>query len=96
MTNKQKKRSNASHHGSKGFDSDSGLNVTEGSSVKIKNRHSDPLKLKEEKQEKTHWSIHSISNVIVGLVVMIAISYTHSHFMWQLHENKLWFTNIQV
>ncbi|XP_059176524.1 probable C-mannosyltransferase DPY19L3 [Physella acuta] len=94
MTNKQKKRSNAAHYGSKSFEPDNGLDASEGSG-KMKNRHSDPLNLKEQKQGKTHWSISSIVNVTVGLVVMVALSYTHSCYMWQLHENKLWFTNIQ-
>ena len=35
-------------------------------------------------------------NTIVGYLVMIVLSYQFSHYLYQLHENDLWFSEIMV
>ena len=35
-------------------------------------------------------------NTIIGYLVMIVLSYQFSHYLYQLHENDLWFSEIMV
>lgn len=40
--------------------------------------------------------IFKLLNFVVAVGVMLVISYKHSEYMYTLHENNLWFTNIKV
>ena len=33
---------------------------------------------------------------LLGVSVCMAVGYKHSSYMYQLHENQLWFSNIKV
>jgi hypothetical protein len=37
-----------------------------------------------------------VGSAVVGLVAMVYCGYVHSIYMWTIHENNLWFTNIKV
>lgn len=41
-------------------------------------------------------SFYTWINIVVGLIAMTACGYIHALFMYTLHENNMWFTNIQV
>lgn len=41
-------------------------------------------------------SFTSVINVLIGVLAMLGVSYVHSRYMYQIHENQLWFTNIKV
>ena len=41
-------------------------------------------------------NLYNAANNIVGLLVMILLSYHFSSYLYQLHENDMWFSEIMV
>ncbi|KAK3802800.1 hypothetical protein RRG08_012314 [Elysia crispata] len=64
---------------------------------KQKDNHGKHHDENEASQQDTRLSggVWGAANIFLGLAVMMVISCLHSYHVYQLHENKLWFTNIR-
>jgi Mg2+/citrate symporter len=49
----------------------------------------------EKSKDKISW-VWSYINLTIGLIVMVACGVIHKKYMYTIHENALWFSNIKV
>ncbi len=47
-------------------------------------------------ESSTVWTFLSLMNSVLGVGVMLALGFTHAYFMATIHENDMWFSNLQV
>ncbi|CAL1537448.1 unnamed protein product [Lymnaea stagnalis] len=92
MSIKQKKKTSSNL--SKPTLADKLLVPTEGE--KVKQKKALPTNInKEGTKSLRDVSVASVLNDTTGLVAMVAISCAYSFYIYQIHENTLWFSNIK-
>lgn len=102
MTRSQKKRNKISHTtapdtATQNKTENTSLTRTSGKS-KQKDKDWNNSNVHERNQRATEksWSLLSAFNIFCGVVAVVGAGCLHAWYMYQLHENQLWFTNIQV
>ena len=100
----RKKRSNTTKTAANGNPSDDSKLQSEGPPAEPndqqlgqRSRKKDlPKEVTKASKESSLLFFWNIVSGIVGVAFMVAIAFKHAHYMSTLHENNLWFSNIQV
>ncbi|BFZ09497.1 hypothetical protein BsWGS_12536 [Bradybaena similaris] len=102
MTSSQKKRNKISHTTTtpdtvtQNKTENTSLNKNTGKSKqKDKDGNNSNVHERNPRAMEKSWSLLAAFNIFCGVVAVVGAGCVHAWYMYQLHENQLWFTNIQ-